>query len=107
MVYKNGCPNCARFVDGLRRTEAQNTVALVDVDTLRPDQRASLVAVPALITGGSVLYGTAAFEWLRKFDSQVELETFEGGGHGGSLAFSSWDDTQGYAMYDRGYSAFG
>lgn len=103
LIYSDQCPNCVRFMDALRRTSAAAHVTLVDVARLTREQLASVQAVPALVTpGGQSLYGTKAFEWLKQFEGDVELEVF--GGNGG-LAFSDVGGI-GYAAYTDAYSSF-
>lgn len=103
LIYSEQCPNCVRFMDALKRTSMAAHVALVDVSRLTREQAASVTAVPALVTPeGQSLYGTKAFEWLKQFEGDVELEVFGGNG---SLAFSDLGGI-GYAAYAEGYSPF-
>lgn len=105
LLYSPQCPNCSRFLDALRRTSVAAQVAAVDVGTLAPAQLARVSAVPALVlTDGSTLYGTRAFEWLKQFEGDVELDGFEG--ENGALAFSDVSSAQAYAHYAEGYAAF-
>ncbi len=105
LVYSEQCPNCVRFIDALRRTKVAAEVRLVDVSTLPEAQLSNVQAVPALIlAGGAVLYGTKAFEWLKQFEGDVELDTFVPGG--GGLPFSDVDSLQGYALYSENFSSF-
>lgn len=105
LVYSPQCPNCMRFLDALQRTPAARDVTVTDVNTLGRDQLTHLAAVPALITAeGAVLYGTKAFEWLKQFDGDTELDGFVAGR--GSLAFSDVASAQGYASYAESFSAF-
>lgn len=105
LLYSTQCPNCVRFIDALKRTSAAATVSLVDVATLTSSQLASVQAVPAMVLAdGQTMYGTKAFEWLKDFDGDVELEGFHGGG--GALPFSDVEALQGYATYAESFSAF-
>lgn len=105
LLYSTQCPNCSRFIDALGRTPAASQVTLVDVATLNPTQLARVNAVPALVMpNGSTLYGTKAFEWLKQYEADVELDGFAG--ENGALAFSDVTSSQGYAHYAQGYSAF-
>lgn len=106
LVYSPQCPNCMRFLDALGRTAEASNVAVVDVHEVPADQAAHLAAVPALITGdgNGTLYGTKAFEWLKQFEADVELDGFVAGQ--GSLGFSDFTSMQGYVTYAQGYSAF-
>lgn len=106
LLYSDQCPNCLRFIEALSRTPVAREVALVDVRSVRADQLENVKAVPALLTDGDTLYGTSAFEWLKQFEADVELEGFAGGGGGGGLAFSDVTSAQGYASYAHVYSAF-
>jgi len=105
LLYSPQCPNCSRFIDALSRTPAAREVALVDVSTLGASQLARVSAVPALVlaTGGT-LYGTKAFEWLKQYEGDMDLDGFDG--ENGALAFSDVSSTQGYASYSTVYSAF-
>lgn len=104
LVYGEQCPNCIRFIDALRRTSVASQVTLMDVSTLPPAQRDQVAAVPALVLdGGQTLYGTKAFEWLKQYEGDVELEGFAGNG---SLPFSDVGSIQGYATYAESFSAF-
>lgn len=106
LIYSEQCPNCMRFLDALRRTSIHPQVAVLDVHTLSKDVVAGLSAVPALVDGdsGATLYGTKAFEWLKQFEGDVELDAFQAG-HSG-LAFSDWSSAHGYASYAEGYGPF-
>ncbi len=104
LVYADQCPNCVRFIDALSRTSAATQVALVDVSRMSKAQREQVTAVPALIVdNGTTLYGTKAFEWLKQFEADVELESFVGNG---SLPFSDVNSVQGYATYAEAFSTF-
>lgn len=105
LLYSTQCPNCSRFIDALSRTSAAASVAVVDVASLAPQQLARVAAVPALVlSDGSTLYGTKAFEWLKQFEGDVDLEGFEG--EAGALAFSEVTSSTSYANYTSVYSAF-
>lgn len=104
LVYSEQCPNCTRFIDALSRTSAASDVALVDVAHLTAQQLARVQAVPALVLpSGQTVYGTKAFEWLKQFEADVELDGFAGNG---SLPFSDVTSMQGYATYAQSFSAF-
>lgn len=104
LVFSTQCPNCSRFIEALGRTSVASSVALVDVSTLNPAQLARVAAVPALVLGnGSTLYGTRAFEWLKQYEGDMELDGFDG--ENGALAFSDVSSV-GYATYAQSYSAF-
>lgn len=104
LLYSTQCPNCVRFIDALKRTSAATNVSLVDVATLSSSQLASVQAVPAMVLAdGQTMYGTKAFEWLKQFEGDVELDGFAGNG---SLPFSDVASHQGYATYAQRFSAF-
>lgn len=88
LLYGSQCPNCSRFIEALRRTSAAAQVRLVDVADVAPDRLVGVTAVPALIlSDGSTLYGTKAFEWLKQFEADMQIDGFAGAA-GGMLAFS-------------------
>lgn len=104
LLYSDSCPNCLRFIDALRQTTAAAQMSLVDVSTLANEQLARVQAVPALVLdNGQTLYGTKAFEWLRQFEGDVELEGFSS--HN-TLAFSDVGSSQSYAIYSEDFSPF-
>ncbi len=105
LLFSAQCPNCSRFIDALGRTSAATDVSLVDVATLAPDQLARVTAVPALVlSDGTTMYGTKAFEWLKQYEGDTVLDGFSG--ENGALAFSDVSSTQAYASYSQAYSAF-
>jgi hypothetical protein len=80
----------------------------VNVDTLTTDQRSRVAAVPLLVLqNGAALSGSQAFEWLKQFESDVELDSYDVlQGASGSLGFASVDDTDGMLTYSTNFSAF-
>jgi hypothetical protein len=106
LIYSEQCPNCIRFLDALRRTSIHPQVATVDVHTLSNDIVDRLAAVPALVDGdsGATMYGTKAFEWLKQFEGDVELDAFSS--DRGALAFSDWSSSHGYASCAEQYGPF-
>ena len=105
LFYAPQCPNCMRFVGALDRTPVRDAVARVDVNSLHPDRRKHVPAVPMLVTNaGDVHVGTKAFEWLKQFEGQAELETFCPMGRG--LPFSDVSDMQGTLTLSTHYGAF-
>lgn len=104
LVYSEQCPNSVRFIDALNRTTAAAQVTLLDVNRLSPDQLQRVQAVPALILEtGQTMYGTKAFEWLKQYEGDVELEGFCANG---TLPFSDVASAQGYATYAESFSSF-
>lgn len=104
LVYATQCPNCMRFVGAMDRTPAKGLVAKVDVNALPPDQRRQVTAVPTLIlNNGTHLVGTKAFEWLKQYEGQAELESFA---LGKGLAFSDVQDDSFTLAFSTAYSAF-
>ena len=104
LIFSAQCPNCTRFIEALARTPIARDVAMMDVATLSRDQLSGLVAVPSLVTDGQTLCGTKAFEWLKQFEAEVEVDGFSVGS--GSLAFSDVSNAQGYATYADDFSTF-
>lgn len=106
LVFSEQCPNCVRFIDALQRTSAAGSVTLMDVARLSQEQLAAVQAVPAMVLdSGQTLYGTKAFEWLKQYDGEVELEGFAGG-RSSALSFSDVASASGYATRAQDYSAF-
>lgn len=96
----NQCPNCIRFLGTLRRIPSLRTTRIVDIDTLPADQRSQIEFVPTFVDArGTVFTGGKAFEYLKQYDAEIELESAPLGG--GSLAFGALDDGDGLS-----YSGF-
>lgn len=105
LLYAPQCPNCMRFVGALDRTPARGTVAKVDVNSLSPEQCRHVTAVPTLVLNtGTVLVGTQAFDWLKQFEGQLELDSYTPGR--GSLPFSDFHDDQFALNYSQPYGPF-
>lgn len=108
LVYSEQCPNCVRFIDALQRTSMAGRVTMLEVSRLGREQLAAVAAVPALVTAeGQTLYGTKAFEWLKQYEADVELEGYGGGVSGSApgLAFSEVGG-MGYATFVDAFGAF-
>ena len=104
LVYSRQCPNCTRFIGTLSRTPASSSVVKIDVNTLSPDQRSQVPAVPLLVlSNGTSLVGTKAFEWLKQYDGQTEVESFC---LGKGLAFSDITDDTFTMEWSTPFSAF-
>lgn len=104
LVYAPQCPNCTRFMGALDRTPAKSMIRKVDVNTLGPDQRKHVTAVPMLVLStGTTLVGTRAFEWLKDYEAQVEVDSFS---PGRGLAFSDIADNAATMRFWTPYSAF-
>lgn len=104
LVYSAQCPNCMRFLGALNRTPARASVTKIEVGALTPEQRRQVTAVPTLITAsGSVLVGTKAFEWLKQFEGQMEVDSFS---LGRGLPFSEIMDDEAAMSFATPYSAF-
>lgn len=103
VYYSPRCPNCTRFLDGLRRSsEARDSVQVVDID-VAPTRGVQYVPTVVLPTG-QVLVGTKAFEWLRQHASDGELEPYPLAGSRG-LAFSDLSSA-GHAQFAEAFSPF-
>jgi hypothetical protein len=89
VYYSQRCPNCNRFMDGLRRSTARTGVQIVPT-----------VVLPA----GQVLVGTKAFEWLKEHETDGDLEPYSLAMSRG-LAFSSIQGT-GHAEFQESFSPF-
>ncbi len=103
VVYVSGrCPNCNRFLDGLRRSVARASVQVIDVDQV-PAQGVQYVPT-VVVSSGQMLVGTKAFEWLREHDTDAELEPYSLAVTRG-LAFSDINST-GHAQFAEAFSTF-
>jgi hypothetical protein len=102
VYYSQRCPNCNRFMDGLRRSTARTGVQIVNVDDtpIRGVQYVPTVVLPA----GQVLVGTKAFEWLKEHETDGDLEPYSLAMSRG-LAFSSIQGT-GHAEFQESFSPF-
>lgn len=104
LIYASQCPNCMRFIGALDRTPAKSTVSKVDINSLSLEQRKHVTAVPMLILGsGGVLVGTKAFEWLKQYDGEMEVESYCGGR---GLPYSNVQDDTWTMNFSTPYSAF-
>jgi hypothetical protein len=89
LFYSTRCLNCKRFMESMNRTPAANIVQCVDIDRVPPASLGDLQAVPTLVSRdtGVARVGQAAFEWLKAYEHDLPLETFQGGG---GLSFSEF-----------------
>ena len=104
LFYAAQCPNCSRFVGAMERTPVASQVQRIDVDTLTPEQRRHVHAVPMVVLDdGTSLVGSKAFEWLKQHEERVELDSFSASS---GLGFSAIDDTNTFVTYSQNFSAF-
>ena len=97
---KPGLSRMALIFSGVGARRDSSSCLPIRYSTSAPS---SVAAVPALLTPeGQTMYGTKAFEWLKQYEADVELESFYGNG---SLAFSEVGG-MGYATYDEGFGDF-
>lgn len=105
LIYAPQCPNCMRFIGALERTPVRNNVSKLDVNSLSAEQQKHVSAVPMLILNtGTVLVGTKAFDWLKQYEGQVELDSYTPGR--GGLPFSDFHDDQFTLTYSTPYGPF-
>jgi hypothetical protein len=85
------CPNCTRIVDIVRRIpKLQSIVSVVDITTLPPDQMGNLQYVPTIVTSSGQQYvGAQAFEYLKQYEGEMEVECAPSGLGTGRLAFAT------------------
>ncbi len=103
VVYVSArCPNCSRFLDGLRRSVARASVQVVNVDE-HPTEGVQYVPT-VVVSTGQLLVGTKAFEWLREHDTDAELEPHSLVANRG-LAFSTLGSA-GQAQFAEAFSTF-
>jgi hypothetical protein len=101
VYFSTRCPNCERFLDGVRRSSsARASARLVDIDQtpVRGVQYVPTVVLPT----GQVHVGTKAFEWLRGHESDAEFEPYSSAR---GLAFSHVT-TSGGITYSEPFSQF-
>ena len=104
LYYAPQCPNCMRFVSALERTPAREAVHKVDINSLPDNQRKNVPAVPMVcLSTGTTLVGTQAFNWLKQFEGQLELDSFS---TGRGLPFSDLADDSGTLMFSTPYGDF-
>lgn len=88
------CPVCARFVEGVRSSpRASKEIRMVDVDHVDEGTRKRLTVVPTLQTSnGKTLAGSEAFTFLKEYEQDVELDSYEFGSSDLMFSdFTSWD----------------
>ena len=94
------CPSCNRFLEGVQRIPTlRQQLQVLDIDRLPPDQKVGLRYVPTLVDNyGTQYIGSKAFEYLKQFDGEVELDPAP---MGAGLAFSSLDNGGGMQYVER------
>lgn len=101
VYYSPRCPNCTRFIDGLRRSpSARESVNVVNIDTTAV--RGVDFVPTVVLSDGQVFVGTKAFEWLREHVTDTDLAP---AASASGLAFSDLSSS-GHAMYAEAYSQF-
>lgn len=82
------CSNCNRMVNTLKRIPSLQSTRVVDIDrTPTP----GIEYVPTLVDSrGTTYIGSKAFEYLKQYDGEIELEGMQLGS--GGLAFGSIQD---------------
>lgn len=90
LYYSSNCPNCTRLINIMRRIPSIAPRAMMkNIDTMPPAQLAGLQYVPTLVDdNGRQHVGTAAFEFLKPFHAEMELDPAP---IGKGLEFSSLD----------------
>ena len=73
------CPSCRRFVESVRACRsAAKAIQIVDVSALNSAELARLEVVPTVQTStGQVLTGAKAFDFLKQYDTDRELEVYD------------------------------
>lgn len=103
LFYSPGCPNCMRLLDIVRTIPSMRRLQLLDIDTLHPQQKVGLQFVPTLVDDqGQAHVGSKAFEYMKKFEMEVELEAPPMGM--GGLAYAPIDG--GETEYFTGHGEF-
>jgi hypothetical protein len=92
------CSNCNRLINYLKRIPSLSDTRVIDIDRY-PTQ--GIEFVPTLIdNGGKSHVGSKAFEFLKEFEAEIELESVQLGS--GQLAFGTINDGG-----ELQYSSFG
>lgn len=80
----------------------------MDVDTLSPSQRGTLSVVPTLQTStGQTLLGSKAFDYLKAYQEDTQLDCYNGaGGAFSNLVFSDYTTDDGKPEVTGFYGAF-
>lgn len=100
------CPNCRRFVESVRASpSASKDIRIVDIDTLTSSQRNCLQAVPTVQTPeGRLLTGSTAFEVLKEYEADTELEPWSSAS--GGVVFSDFESGDGIARQVKFWEDF-
>lgn len=76
LYFSPNCPNCQRAIGIIAKIPSlKKRVMLKNVDSLSPAERSGLQYVPTIVDDHRQQYvGTRAFEFLKQFESEVELD---------------------------------
>lgn len=103
IVYvSSGCTNSSRFLECVERIPSlRNKVKIINVDNSPPSMLQGIDFVPTVVeSGGNTYVGVQAFEFLKAFDHEIEMEPMQ---FGGGLTFSTLG---GAAASCEGFGAF-
>lgn len=94
------CSNCNRFLSTVRRIPSLQSARVVDVGQNHvPD----ITHVPTLVdTRGTRHVGSKAFEWLKRFEGEIEIEPMQLGSK--SLSFGDINKSGEYGYAETFYS---
>lgn len=74
VIHSPQCANCQRLLSILRRIPSLSNAQIVNVNQLGPAQLSTIQYVPTVIDQhGQQFVGTNAFEYLKKFEAEMEL----------------------------------
>lgn len=102
LYYSPQCPSCRKFIDFVNRVPQLKSMRLIDVSTLQPG---AVQYVPTVVSDdGKHLVGTAAFDWLKQFQADAEIDSYES--IAGGLMYCTVDDPDSATQSVRHFSDF-
>jgi len=105
LYYSTGCPNSVRLLDIIKKIPSlRQSVQLLNVEVTPPNLMAGVEFVPTLVDRtGRQHVGSKAFEFLKPFEAEMELDGAPSGL--GGLAYATLDGF-GEAEYVTGHGDF-
>lgn len=76
VYYSPTCPNCTRLLHIVNKVPSlKKRVDIRSVDTMSPAERSGLQYVPTIVDdAGRQHVGTRAFEFLKEYEMEIELD---------------------------------
>jgi hypothetical protein len=83
------CSNCVRLLSSIKRIPSLQGARIIDIDHADKRSIQQIEYVPTLVDdSGRTHVGTAAFEFIKQYQSEIEYEPMQ---IGGGLSFGSID----------------